>query len=52
MVYLVDLEAVHPTAVAMGPRWRAAVNAARPLMGFGELNDNTIKGLTILLKLS
>ena len=27
-------------------------SASRPLMGFGELNDNMIKGLMILLKLS
>ena len=27
-------------------------SASRPLMGFGELNDNMIKGLIILLKLS
>ena len=27
-------------------------SASRPLMGFGELNDNMIKGLTILLKMS
>jgi len=25
---------------------------SRPLMGFGELNDNMIKGLTYLLKKS
>ena len=27
-------------------------SASRPLIGFGDLNDNMIKGLTILLKMS
>jgi hypothetical protein len=28
------------------------VSASSPLVGFGELNDNTIKGLTSLLSVS
>jgi hypothetical protein len=40
------------SGLPIGPKKKASwvvVNATSPLVGFGELNDNTIKGLTSLL---
>ena len=36
--------------IILGPL-STSESASRPLVGFGELNDTTIKGLTILLSI-